>query len=301
MSVSAVWEKFTALSLRPKGVRRKLLKFDSFQMSTLSVQASPSQKTNKKLICVHGLGSSAAAYGSLLPHLAKHWSLIMAPSAPGHGASPPFNHVRSLETKSQRSQSQVYQAWETCLLELAKEGPVDLLGVSLGGAIAIRFAAQHPEKVSSLMLCSPAGALLDEIDIAHLKSVFKMDHPSDGMRFLRTLYHEVPWWGFVLAPLVRKSLSQPEAQMIINQLKPGDGLDPSELKNLNLPILLIWGKRERILPSSSLDKLLTHFPKHLVLLQPDHFSHTPQKEHPKELAQHLIYFQTHLYDKSSSK
>ena len=294
MSVSTFWERMTALSLRHHGVTTQLLTFEPYQMSVFILKGKQVSPAKKRIVCVHGLGSSAAAYGSLLPYLQTHWSEILAPSAPNHGMSPPLPKDDKANTAQDRFQSRIYQAWEKCLLDLSKERPIDLLGVSLGGAVAIRFASKFPHRVSSLMLCSPAGAVLDEADIDHLKKVFTMDHWQDGFRFLQTLYDRVPWWGSLLAPLVRLNLRRPDTQAVIEQLVPGDGLKPDELSNLSMPLLLIWGKRERILPSSSLSKLLEYFPKDLTLLQPEHFSHTPQKEYPADLAEYLIRFQEQI-------
>ena len=39
--------------------------------------------------------------------------------------------------------------------------PVDLVGSSMGGAIAFIFTAQHPEKVRKLLLIDPAGFPVD--------------------------------------------------------------------------------------------------------------------------------------------
>lgn len=40
------------------------------------------------------------------------------------------------------------------VMEALDTGPVELLGQSLGGAIALRFAARHPERVRSLVACN---------------------------------------------------------------------------------------------------------------------------------------------------
>ena len=263
--------------------------------NSLSDNRSAHDKSSKRLVCVHGLGSSGSAYGNLLPYLSQEWLEVWAPSAPSHGMSPPFprssrSKSENLDSSYQSFQNRIYQAWENCLLKLSEDQAIDLLGISLGGAISIRFTARFPERVSSLMLCSPAGAILDEQDINHLQETFSMDKPGDGLRFLKTLYHQVPWWGPLLAPLVQMNLRRPEAQSLIQNLKPGDGLNPKEFQNLDIPTLLIWGERERILPPNSIKKLLKFAPKDFQLLQPKVFSHTPQKEFPKELAQHLIHF-----------
>jgi pimeloyl-ACP methyl ester carboxylesterase len=303
MNISALWEKSTLLLMSRSGIKAERLSMPPYEMSALTLKSDLLKRVSKsqvksRVVCVHGLGSSAAAYASLMPHLVGYWREVWAPSAPSHGMSPPLPIPSRQEedetdqvSSSKRFQSMIYNAWERCLLELSHNEPIDLLGVSLGGAIVIRFTARYPDRVSSVMLCSPAGAILDEADIEHLKSVFSMDLPGDGLRFLKTLYHRLPWWSRLLAPLVRFNLSRPEAQNLINDLTPGDGLKPNEFKDLNPPVLLVWGKRERVLPPTSLENLLKYAPKELQLIQPDTFSHTPQKESPKELAQYLITFQ----------
>ena len=300
MSIASLWERSTALLLKRYGVCVDTLSISPFTMKSLRIQGQRSRRTTawaKRLVCVHGLGSSGSAYGGLLPLLSSHWNDVWAPSAPSHGMSPRVpqellegKHAGSSKQRD-RFQSIIYQAWERCLLNLSEEAPIDLFGVSLGGAVAIRFSARYPKRVASLMLCSPAGAVLDEDDIEHLKDVFRMTERGDGLRFLNTLYHQVPWWGPLLAPLVQRSLSRPEAQELIFNLKPGDGIRAEEFSQLSMPVLLIWGERERVLPSSILQKLIKNAPQLFTLLRPEGFSHTPQKEDPAALLTYLIRFQ----------
>jgi len=289
MKVAALWERCTALSLWPRGVRSTWLEVGHHRIYSLFCKAKKTPQIDRRSVCVHGLGSSGAAYGLLMPYLSSTWREVWSPTAPGHGLSVSLPSSSENTDKSTRStQHQLYVAWERILLMLSEESPIDLIAVSLGGAISMRFAARYPDRVTRLILCSPAGARLDEVDIAHLRHVFRMSERGDGMRFLRTLYHQVPWWSWILAPLVQKNLSTPEAQQIINQLKPGDGLDPQEICNLTMPTLLIWGGRERVLPASSLSYLIQHAPAQITLQQPPHFSHSPQRECPKELAQLIL-------------
>ncbi len=51
--------------------------------------------------------------------------------------------------------------WGLCEKSLA-DGPVRLIGWSLGALIALRMAAQHPEKVSKLVLISGTARLLED-------------------------------------------------------------------------------------------------------------------------------------------
>lgn len=291
MNVAAFWERYTQLALWPRGVRSVRLSLDSYVIHSLICQSNSSQTSSRntryRAVCVHGLGSSGAGYGSLLPELISAWDEVWAPSAPGHGLSPSIPKISQNQDK-RATQHELYLAWEKILLHLSATDPIDLIAVSLGGAVSIRFAAQHPDRVRRLILCSPAGARLEEKGIEHLRSVFRMSEPGDGLRFMKTLYHQPPWWSWMLAPLIQKSLSRPEAQNIIKTLKPGDGLEPEEIQTLPMPVLLIWGGRERVLPSSSLAYFEKYAPPHFSLQSPPQFSHSPQRECPKELAQVIL-------------
>lgn len=290
MNVAALWERLTTITLWSQGVRSRWLELDAYRIYSLIYSPSRPPLIDGRVVCVHGLGSSGAAYGALMPHLKNTWREVWSPSAPGHGLSVTQNAKmgESAHHSSSSTQHALYLAWEDILLQLSDEAPIDLIAISLGGAISIRFAARYPERVTRLILCSPAGARLDEKDIEHLRSVFRMTERGDGMRFLRTLYHRPPWWSWWLSRLVQKSLSAPHAQEIINQLKPGDGLDSQEISDLTMPTLLIWGGRERVLPPSSLPYLVRHAPSQLTLKQPPHLSHSPQRECPEELAQLIL-------------
>ena len=289
MRVAALWERCTALSLWPQGVRSTWIDTDQYHVYSLICKSSMNPSIDRRAVCVHGLGSSGAAYGSLMPHLKDTWREIWSPTAPGHGLSTyksTTNHQSDHVLKAS-TQHKLYLAWEHILLTLSEDAPIDLIAVSLGGAVSMRFAARYPERISRLILCSPAGARLDAKDINHLRAVFRMSESGDGMRFLKTLYHRPPWWSWLLARLVQKNLSTPQAQEIIDHLKPGDGLNPQEISNLTMPTLLIWGGRERVLPPSSLPYLIKYAPTQFTLKQPPQFSHSPQRECPKELA-HII-------------
>ncbi len=38
-------------------------------------------------------------------------------------------------------------------------GPIDIAGLSMGGAITVHFADRHPERVGKIVLCAPAGMM----------------------------------------------------------------------------------------------------------------------------------------------
>ena len=99
------------------------------------------------MLCVHGLGGSAHNWtdfaGVLRPHFA-----IEAIDLPGHGRSAPAaGNDYSLKAHARVVVDYIRQSGR---------GPVHLVGNSMGGAVSVVVAAEHPEVVRTLTLISPA-------------------------------------------------------------------------------------------------------------------------------------------------
>ena len=100
------------------------------------------------LVLVHGAGTNSAIWHRVTPRLAgDRW--VVAPDLPGYGGSPPAGPGFALEEVTDRLAAGLEEA------ELP--APDDLVGHSMGGAIAILLAARHPARVRRLVLVAPAG------------------------------------------------------------------------------------------------------------------------------------------------
>ncbi|HVU78649.1 MAG TPA: alpha/beta fold hydrolase [Gaiellaceae bacterium] len=95
----------------------------------------------RPLLLLHGFGGAAWNFAELAPRLAGR--RLIVPDLPGHGASAPLP-AASLA------------GFADCLVPLLDE-PVDVVGHSLGGVVALRLAERHPELVRRLVLAAPAG------------------------------------------------------------------------------------------------------------------------------------------------
>jgi len=100
------------------------------------------------IVLVHGLATTGAIWRRVAPSLARSRS-VAAIDVPGFGASDPAGRGFDLDAVAQRIR-----------VGLARAGfaePYDLVGHSMGGALALTLAAAHPEAVRGLVLVSPAG------------------------------------------------------------------------------------------------------------------------------------------------
>ncbi|HBA33501.1 MAG TPA: hypothetical protein DCZ12_05150, partial [Gammaproteobacteria bacterium] len=102
------------------------------------------------VVLIHGLGDEAAtSWNTTTTYLEKDYALFKF-DLPGFRRSSKANELYSPEnyTKLIRFLTQKYV-----------ESPFHLVGHSMGGAIALDYAATHPNDVKTLTLANPAGIL----------------------------------------------------------------------------------------------------------------------------------------------
>ena len=103
----------------------------------------------RTVVLLHGISSSAASWLDVALALPRDWR-VLAWDAPGYGASTalPQSHPRDTDYAARLS------AW----LAAEVQGPVVLVGHSLGALMAAACAAQAaPSQLAGLLLLSPAG------------------------------------------------------------------------------------------------------------------------------------------------
>ncbi|MCF2533138.1 alpha/beta fold hydrolase [Yinghuangia soli] len=108
---------------------------------------SPAPGT-EPLVLLHGFVGSTADWSGVLPELAAD-RRVLAYDHRGHGGS----------AKPGRAEAYSFDALEADLgafLDTLGLGPVDLLGHSMGGVVAQRYALAHPDRVRSLVLMDTA-------------------------------------------------------------------------------------------------------------------------------------------------
>jgi pimeloyl-ACP methyl ester carboxylesterase len=207
------------------------------------------------VVLLHGAGSSIEVWTQNINALARHHQ-VYAFDMVGSGLSDKPDVTYSLEYQ--------LQFLKKFLATFNIERAI-LIGNSLGGGIALKFALDSPERVEKLVLISSFG-LGREISVFHrLLAVFpvfaNLTQPSrQGAKIMLGAnvynFRSIPneW-----IELSYQWFKQPgRKQAMISMLKPNldawgvrrDVFEPivNQLKKIKAPTLVVWGKQDRLFP-----------------------------------------------------
>jgi pyruvate dehydrogenase E2 component (dihydrolipoamide acetyltransferase) len=168
----------------------------------------------------------------------------------------------------------------------AGAGPVHLVGHSLGGALAIAIADIRPKLIASLSLLAPGG-LGPEIDGPALQGIARASRVESLAPWLRRLTAYPEGVSDDYAKAAMRARMAPEMRSyqsdLCDMLFP-DGVQSFDLRpavgRLTAPTIMVWGKRDHILPMRHALAVDGDFGIHLL----NKTGHTPQIECPERLA-----------------
>ena len=119
-----------------------------FEGRVCTLQADPDASTG--VLLIHGLDGSIDDWRNTIPVLAKNFH-VLAFDLPGFGKS---------DKGSQKYSPTRYAELVRFLIDhYFRDKPYDVIGHSMGGAIALRYAAQRPLRLKRLVLMDVAGIL----------------------------------------------------------------------------------------------------------------------------------------------
>ena len=230
------------------------------------------------VVLLHGLGSRGADYLPLLRRIRPHVRRVVAPDLPGHGASEvpaPFDLDACV--------SALVEALDATLDE-----PAVVFGNSLGGFSAIRFALERPSLARKLFLASPAGAPSSPDELERTLALLRVESHGHALRFLETVLHREPGpFRHLVAWGLRRRFSA--VRPLIERVPHAPSFTPDELARLTMPVHLVWGRSERLLPPSHLAFFRAHL-RGATIEEPHGFGHSPWLDDVSRVARRLIAF-----------
>jgi 4,5:9,10-diseco-3-hydroxy-5,9,17-trioxoandrosta-1(10),2-diene-4-oate hydrolase len=214
----------------------------------LAVHDGDPSGSKPALVCLHAIGHGGGDFVGLEQAFGAAWRVITVDwpdqGRSGHDGEP--------------ASARRYTALFSALVDELRLERVVLLGNSIGGAVAISYAAQNPTRVRALVLANPGG--LDEGASGLLGRVFigfTVAHFEQGVRgeaafepWFRSYYEgilvtfeaqerraEIVAAGYESAPVLAQawdSFRQPEANLV------------PLLPRLSMPVLVTWARRDGI-------------------------------------------------------
>ncbi|MDQ6778131.1 MAG: alpha/beta fold hydrolase [Actinomycetota bacterium] len=251
------------------------------------------------LVLVHGIAGDAGAWREVLPWLAERFT-VLAPDLLGHGQSAKPRGDYSLGA---------YASGIRDLMIAVGHDRATFVGHSLGGGVAMQLAYQFPERCERLVLVS-SGGLGREVHLllraAALPGSEYVLPVLAAPALLRTGAAIGTFFGRLglrpgpdLAEFARGygSLGDVETRQAFIQtlravVEPG-GQRVSARDRLYLaaevPTLIIWGSRDRIIPTQHGRRAHDEMPGSHYLEIPD-AGHFPQLDRPRELVDAIVRF-----------
>jgi pimeloyl-ACP methyl ester carboxylesterase len=229
------------------------------------------------LLVIHGMGDTLGGWAQAAPLLAAKYRVHLV-DLPGHGLSdlPPDYRFSTLLA--------AVAAYARTLHAPA------LLGHSLGGWLAVRLAADPTIGAAGLVLANPAGMLPAE---ALWQPFLRLVQPGAGAgreearRYLEAAFHAPPPLLKVFPGEVLRAMGAPAIAAFLGGLGEPDFLRPAELRGLQLPVRLVWGESDRLLPAGTLDFFRQNLPAHRFVPLA-RVGHLPHLEAPLRLARAVL-------------
>ncbi len=248
-------------------------------------------------ILLHGFGASLFSWREVVEPIAEYGTVI-AYDRPAFGLT-----ERPMEWDGESPYSQDSQVELAIgLMDALDIEKATLVGNSAGGTIAMLTALKYPERVTSLILVDPAvyaggGApawirpLLGTPQFDHLGPLFARQLQAQGTEFLKTAWHDPS----KITPEIFEGYQQPlqvndwdKALWELTVSSRESGL-AERVSEFNLPILVITGDDDRIVPTEQSLRLAEELPNAELAVIPQ-CGHVPHEECPTVFMQAVTEF-----------
>lgn len=193
------------------------------------------------VLLIHGLGGNAEDWRNLAPYLTKAGYRVIMPDLPGYGRSEqPANFSYSIADEA---------STVVAFMDALNLHQVELGGWSMGGWIAQTVAANHPERVSRLILFDSAGLKLqpswdtrlftpqNKTELEQLDALLMPNPPQVPAFIARDILHHSRKNAWII-------------QRALASMLTGNDVTDSKLPTLKMPVLIVWDDLDQITPVS---------------------------------------------------
>jgi pimeloyl-ACP methyl ester carboxylesterase len=208
------------------------------------------------VLFLHGWGLGQHAYKRALKRLVQLGCRVYAPALPGFGgtADLPGEHL-SFEG---------YAKWTAAFLDaVGVTEPVFLVGHSFGGGVSIKLAHDHATRVRYLVLVNSLGGSMAGRPLWD----WGIHFPGDVFPF--SIRQVLP---VVLEDALPNVIRNPRAMWkVANLARTADlTVELEQIKENQLPVVVLWGDKDKIIPKSAFDALCAAIGKEGSVIEGTH-------------------------------
>jgi non-heme chloroperoxidase len=235
------------------------------------------------VILLHGLSDSWHSFETVLPHLPESIH-VFAISQRGHGDS---------ERPAENYSPKHFAADVAAFIEQQNLGAVVIVGHSMGGVHAQRFAIDYPQLTKAIVIIGSDAEIVKNPGISEfLDVVMKLEDPI-SKEFMEefqksTIVRPVDSAFFKL--VVNESMKLPARvfKSVLNELLQHK-ITSQELNSINKPTLILWGDKDAIFFHQGQDALKRNI-KNSKLIVYEGTGHAVHWEEPARFAKDLAQF-----------
>jgi len=238
------------------------------------------------LVLIEGLGAALYLWEKQIPELSKHFTVIAYDNrGVGRSDKPAGPYTINMMAKDLAG-----------LMDSLKISKANILGVSMGGFIALEFALLYPEKVDKLVLGATSAGGKDHIAMSQETLALVLAASGDSREMIKkklSLVYSKEYVSddSVFEHLVDLRVDNPQPpQAYQAQAMAGVTFDRSEdVKNINIPTLILGATNDVLVPiqnSYNLNKKI----KNSRLIVFDGMGHQFFVEKSKEFNKDVIDF-----------
>lgn len=229
------------------------------------------------VLLLHGFSGDRTTWAAIASGMKRAGRRVLVPDLPGHG-------LTDIEAAGATDLSADLPAF----FDAAGVGRVDIVAHSLGAVAALGLAGQAAQKVSSITLIAPAG-LGSEIDLQFVKGMAGARSAGEVAHLLRRLsVNNVDLSDAALGALA-SDLSKGRLVALADAIagpmgQKVDGLAAIEKLSVSIPIRVLFGLEDRIIPWKHALGLPARVPVHFLARS----GHMPQWDQTKEVLEILL-------------
>lgn len=231
---------------------------------------------------LHGLSGRATVFTRVAMSLRTMTDQLLFPDLLGHGDSEVPDAGLTVDA--------LQGSLDDLLLKMLPVGSI-VVGVSMGGMLAIRHAARYPERLRGLVLCNPGGAPLEPTQLEHARTLLTPDNHQEARQLAQAGLASRSMLVQHLAALnLRRRLRQPHIRSFIDTISNKNSLQVNELKALPIPVRLLIGEEDGLLPAATTAWFESNLPPTGTAVRLPGVGHAPMVESPGVFVQQIRDF-----------